>query len=305
MAGLDGRSLLLEAPVLQRERHFIQEMPSGRDLFEAILPSGARLVILGTRLPDATLPDMVHRIRSSPATRHVSILALVPAGEPPDLDGRSVEAGANAVLRRPLDRAHLEAWIAKLLLVPRRVEARVPVQGQVVGTPTLPGRGHFYGLTHNLSVNGMLLASPVGLAETPELELRFSLPGSPRLHALGRIVREAREVAWPYLGYGVEFLFVPPDSLQAIGILTAAASALPPALLVNEGAHVIQVTVRRDSWIYEILAPVRQEDGWQVEVRRAPRDSWRPGTGGPFYVVEGPTPESALQMARDFVIRHG
>ena len=31
--------------------------------------------------------------------------------------------------------AQLEGWLAKLLVVPRRVDARVPVQGQVVGTP--------------------------------------------------------------------------------------------------------------------------------------------------------------------------
>ena len=33
------------------------------------------------------------------------------------------------------DRFLLEQWITKLLSVPRRVEARVPVHGQVVGTP--------------------------------------------------------------------------------------------------------------------------------------------------------------------------
>jgi hypothetical protein len=32
-----------------------------------------------------------------------------------------VEAGANAVMRRPLEQARLEAWMAKLLAVPLSV----------------------------------------------------------------------------------------------------------------------------------------------------------------------------------------
>ena len=117
------------------------------------------------------------------------------------------------MLRRPLDRARLETWLAKLLIVPRRVDARIPVQGHVVGTPRSTEAVHFFGLTRNLSVNGMLLASPVPLPATPDLDLEFNIPGViARLQALGRVVREAGEVEWPYLGYGVEFLFVPPDS---------------------------------------------------------------------------------------------
>src|SRR6185503_13045901 len=296
VAGLDARSLLLEAPMLQRDRHFVQESFNARDLLREIVPSGARLVVLGTELPDLALPDAVRRIRNSPATREVSVLAILPAGTSAELAEETRRAGANAVLRRPLDRPTLEAALAKLLIVPRRVVARVPVSGQVVGSSRHAGGAHFCGLTHNLSVNGMLLASPLRLADEPDLDLEFVLPGvRARLRALGRVVREAPEVAWPFRGYGVEFLFVPEDSHATITLVVSGAlRPAPLSLGLPDPTHGIHSTVCREEWIYEIREPVQGEQGWEAEIRRAPRENWRPGGAGPFFVVAAASPEIAL-----------
>jgi hypothetical protein len=43
---------------------------------------------------------------------------------------------------------------------------------------------------------------------------------------------------------------------------------------------------------------------WHAEIRRAPREQWRPGLGGPFYVVEGNSRDGVLQEARDFLARY-
>ena len=303
VAGLDGRSLALEAPLLQRERHAILEVGTGRSLVEEIVRHGARLLVLGPRLPDLDLREVIRRVRSSALARHVSILALLPAGEPPGTETEAAAAGANAVMRRPLDPAQLEAWIAKLIAVARRVETRVPVQGRVVGTPRDREDAHFYGLSRNLSVTGMLLASPVRLAEGPDLELVFDLPGgAPGLQALGRVVRQAGEVGWPYVGYGVEFLYLPALSFEAIVDLVARGGrpSVVPAADARLGIH---STVRREAWVYEILEPVRRDDTWHAEIRRAPREAWRPGEAGPFYVVEGSSREKALHEAREFLVR--
>lgn len=301
VAGLDVRSLLLEAPVLLRDGHSVEESASGRDLLARLANGGSPLVVLGPRLPDLALPELIREIRASPATRRVSLLALIPAGEPPSLDGSAVEAGVNAVLRRPLDTARLESWIAKLLVVPRRVETRVQVHGQVVGTPHGTA-GHFVGLTRNISIHGLLLASPVRLAAEPDLDLECNSPAlSLRFTALGRVVRQAPEVTWPYLGYGIEFLVVPPGSRKAIeDLVTRDAPGGPSAQ-----EPVIHSTVRTSEWIYELLEPLQGGTGWLVEIRRCPREGWRPGTGGPFYVVEGASRERALAEARDFLRRHG
>lgn len=305
VAGLDARSLLLEAPVLQRDRHLVQERTYVRDLLREIVPGGVRLVVLGPELPDLPLPDAIVRIRNSVATRAVSVLVILPAGAPAEIEEEAHRAGANAVLRRPLDRLVLEGWLAKLLAVPRRVVARVPVSGQVVGTSRHTGGAHFCGLTYNLSVNGMLLASPLRLGDEPDLDLEFVLPGvRTRLRALGRVVREAPEVAWPFRGYGVEFLFVPEDSHETLTLVVSGALRPGPATLVlPDQTHGIHSTVCREEWIYEIHEPVADGEGWQAEIRRAPRDHWRPGIAGPFFVVAASSPEVALHEARVFVGR--
>src|SRR3954470_18574580 len=112
VAGLDARSLLLEAPVLQRDRHLVQERASVRDVLREIVPSAVRLVVLGPALPDLPLPDAIVRIRNSAATREVSVLVILPAVAPREVEEEALRAGANAVLRRPLDRATLEGWLA-------------------------------------------------------------------------------------------------------------------------------------------------------------------------------------------------
>lgn len=282
-------------------REGIEAVETGRGALDRLVSGGFSLLIVGPRVPDIPLEELLRRIRSSPATRAVSILALLPANEPRALDGGVLKAGANAVIRRPLNRDRLECWIARLMSVPRRVRARVAVDGQVVGTHKSSGALHFVGVTRNLSIHGVLLASPVRLTDSPDLDLELSLPGLARpLKALGRVVREAPEVAWPYMGYGVEFLCVPPDSETALAALVAQASPPEPS-----AAQQIHSTVRREGWIYELVAPVAHGTCWQVEIRRAVRDQWRPGSAGPFYVVDGDSPEAALQEARAFIERHG
>ena len=213
-------------------------------------------------------------------------------------------AGANAALRRPLERFVLESWVAKLLDVPRRVLARIPVHVQVVGSrKSAPGE-HFYGLSRNLSVHGMLLASPVRI-EAEDLDLEIDLPEPEgRIRVLGRIAREAPEVGWPYMGYGIEFLFLPEAGQRAIDRMVRRETPPEPArsLWAPEAIH---STLRRDEWIYEITEPARTDSGFLVEVRRAARVGWRPGQASPFYVVQGESARVALDTAREFVRRHG
>lgn len=305
VAGFDSRRLLLAAPMLFRDREAVEELATARELLAELDRRRGRLVVLGHRLPDLPLLETLRRIRSLPAPRAVSILVLLPAGEPVETEISALAAGANAVERRPFDQAHLEYRIARLLSVPRRIDARIPVQGRVVGTPLQPAAGHFYGLTRNLSVNGLLLASPVAFGNRPDLDLEFYLPEEQsRVRALGRVVREAPEVGWPYLGYGVEFVFVPPESVEAIAGVVTRVSSLA-SLTPEQTAARIRGTIRRDSWIYELAEPVRDARAWRVEIRRGRLEAWRPGFSEAVYVAEGASPESALRAARDFVSRHG
>jgi CheY-like chemotaxis protein len=302
-AGIDARELRLEVRFLQRAPQLVEEALSARELFDALAREGAALVVLGPRLPDVPIAEAIQKIRAGSTSRHVSILAMIPASEPPGTEGVVLAAGANAALRRPLDRFVLESWVAKLVDVPSRVRARIPVHVQVVGSRHGGGE-HFYGLSRNLSVHGMLLASPVKI-DAEDLDLEIDLPEAEgRVRVLGRIARDAPEVGWPYVGYGIEFLFLPEAAQRAIDrLVRREAPAEPPRSLWAPGA--IRSTLRKDDWIFELTEPARTESGFLVEIRRAARDGWRPGRASPYYVVEDQSPEAALQTARDFVLRHG
>jgi CheY-like chemotaxis protein len=302
-AGVDARELRLEVRFLQRAPDLVREVASARELIDALAEGGASLVVLGTRLPDMELVETLEHIRAGEVSRRVSVLAMIPASEPPGTEGVVLAAGANAALRRPLDRFVLESWVAKLVAVPSRVRARIPVHVQVVGSRGAGGE-HFYGLSRNLSVHGMLLASPVRI-DAQDLDLEIDLPEAEgRVRVLGRIAREAPEVGWPYVGYGIEFLFLPEAAQRVIDRMVRRESPPePPRSLWAPGA--IQSTVRRDDWIYEISEPARTESGFLVEIRRAARAGWRPGHASPYYVVEDPSPEGALAKARGFIQSHG
>jgi CheY-like chemotaxis protein len=302
-AGVDARELRLEVRFLQRAPDLVQEAASARELLDALVGHSVSLVVIGPKLPDAALDDAIRRVRESAAGRRVSILAMIPAAEPEGAEGAALAAGANAALRRPLDRFVLESWVSKLLDVPSRVRARIPVHVQVVGSRRGESE-HFYGLSRNLSVHGMLLASPVRI-DAEDLDLEIDLPESEgRVRVLGRIAREAPEVGWPYVGYGIEFLFLPETAQRVIDrLVRREAPHDPPRSLWAPGA--IHSTLRKDEWIYELSDPARTEIGFLVEIRRASREGWRAGRASPFYVVEEPTPEGALAAARAFVQRHG
>src|SRR5512141_436803 len=130
-AGVDGRELRLEVRFLQRQPELLREAGSAADVITAVECEPPGLVVLGGAL---VTPALVRGIREKETGRQLSLLAIVPAGEPPGTEGLLLEAGANAALRRPLDRFVLESWIGKLVDVPRRVRARIPVHVQVVGS---------------------------------------------------------------------------------------------------------------------------------------------------------------------------
>jgi hypothetical protein len=302
-AGLDIRELRLEVRFLKRDPGLVQEAASAEELFDALARGPARLVVLGTKVPDLPLEDLIEGVRKGPASERVSVLVLIPASEPIGTEGVVLGAGANAALRRPLDRFVLESWLAKLLDVPQRVQTRVPVHVQVVGTPRSAPNGHFYGLTRNVSVHGMLLASPVKI-DSDDLDLEIDLPEPEgRVRVLGRVVRDAPDVGWPYIGYGIEFLFLPEGGQRAIERMVERENP-PEAPRPLWAPAAVHSTVRRDDWIYELTDPLRFEGGFLVEIRRALRGDWRPGSS-PFYVVQGATAAAALEAARSFVQEHG
>src|SRR5262249_51070372 len=71
VAGLDSRSLFLEAPVLLRDRAVLEEKASARELLDGVARESSRLVILGTHIPDVDVAEAIRRIRALASTRRV------------------------------------------------------------------------------------------------------------------------------------------------------------------------------------------------------------------------------------------
>ena len=305
VAGVSVAELRLEVRFLQREPELAREAATPAELHDALNDPAIALVVLGPGTGgEWAAADLVPAIRGGPAGGRVSILAVVRVEDPVGTEGVLLGAGANAALRRPLDRFVLESWMGKLLEVPRRVIARIPVHVQVVGSRRSAPGEHFYGLSRNLSLHGMLLASPVRIdAEDLDLELDLPEPEG-RVRLLGRIVRDAPEVGWPYVGYGIEFLFLPEAGQRAIARMVRrdAPTEARPSLWAPGAIH---STVRRGAWIFEITEPARIESGFLVEIRRAAREDWRPGRSSPYSVVRADEARAAIDAARAFVRQHG
>ena len=109
VAGLDARSLLLEVPLLVREGHAVEARPTARALLLDTVRTGARLIALGIDIPDLTTAETVRRIRASPLARGVSVMVLLPSSTSAETEQEALDAGANVVLRRPLDPVVVEA----------------------------------------------------------------------------------------------------------------------------------------------------------------------------------------------------
>jgi uncharacterized protein (TIGR02266 family) len=91
---------------------------------------------------------------------------------------------------------------------PRRQHERQLVELPVViedAANRVRGRVRFD--SHDLSVGGAFLRSDLLFEVGEELRVEFSLPGGPRIHARGRVVRVSRERDTGHVpGMGIEFI---------------------------------------------------------------------------------------------------
>jgi len=158
-------------------------------------------------LVDHDLPAVrafVEALRRDPATRQRSLAVLV-RGAVKDVEQELLKVGANAVLRLPPD-AGWDERLSRLLTVPARYDARLPLQLDVDTQPESAGA------IVNLSGGGMLLATRQALHLTDEISFRFKLPDGTTVAGRGRIARVAAPV-----GYGMQFVNLPEASREAIG----------------------------------------------------------------------------------------
>jgi hypothetical protein len=163
---------------------------------------GIQLVLIDREMPRAA--GFIEKLRADDATRTRSI-AVIARGDFREDEIDLLEAGANAILRLPADASWSER-LPKLLTVPVRQEARIPVHLEI----DMEADAH--GEVVNLSAGGMLLATPRPLRLHDEVGFRFDVPTGGTVKGRARVMREA-----PGAGWGLEFVQVGDDDRVTLG----------------------------------------------------------------------------------------
>ena len=110
---------------------------------------------------------------------------------------------------------HVGEWSGQEKRKHKRVPLHVPIECQA-GQTTLQARAE------NVSVSGLLIRTETPFPEDKEITIRFPLPGS--AHVIQCRAHVAHIVPDAFMG--VEFLDLPPGSLDLIEKYVAAAPAL-------------------------------------------------------------------------------
>jgi hypothetical protein len=128
----------------------------------------------------------------------VSVIAV--CGDPDRAAERCRQAGANAVIPKPVDPDALFARVAELLVVPPRKDVRVLLRATVDGRE---GTESFFGTTLNISLSGMLVEIDRILRPGDRMTCSFRISHQ-EIVSECKIVRTVRSPSGRQL-YGVRF----------------------------------------------------------------------------------------------------
>lgn len=159
----------------------------------------ADLVITDAALPLMGGAKLCSRIRNDVELKYVSILVI--GDETDDSVAQCREAGANAVIRRPLEPGILLWQAAELLVIPHRKDMRVLLRVSIKG---MEGNTPFFARSQNISLSGMLLETDRILKQGDRLTCAFNIAHSEVI--LTCMVERIEKTASKRNRYGVRFL---------------------------------------------------------------------------------------------------
>lgn len=153
---------------------------------------------------DATLPVMggltlCRTIRKDPGLKDVSIIMTCADGDPAVNEYRA--AGSNDVLTKPVDPIRLFSTVSHMLIIQNRLGVRIPLRMTVEGRSE---RDIFVGISHDLSVSGMLLSSARMLQPRDRLHCTFAF-GSRVVTVECEVIRTQRNPEGGFQ-FGVKFV---------------------------------------------------------------------------------------------------
>jgi PAS domain-containing protein len=240
-----GRTVLWHPSV---ERFTAPDGPTALETARRVGPS--LIVIDGFDPPGAA--ELVQRLRQDGVTRPAALAVLSRAFSLAEEESFR-RAGANVVFTGVVHPHLWDARLEELLNVPRRLDARIPVR-LMTWSRAAPEAAPIEGLTLNISINGILLETPVRLDVGTKLDLHFRLPSFERERppakrasegfaaggqggpgggerpketwVLGQVVRQAASVGERFQS-GVKFLILRGDARERIAAFLEASVRIP------------------------------------------------------------------------------
>jgi len=167
------------------------------------------LIITEFSQPVMNGAQLCSAIRSEPGLKDVSIIIVCEDSKV--FQAACRDAGANAVITKPVDPYDLFAKVAELIIIPQRKDMRVLLR---VFVERMDLESPFFATSHNISVSGMLLETKNDLRTGDLLRCSFSIAHS-EINAECAVIRADRTEAGRFR-YGVKFLNLAARSLVII-----------------------------------------------------------------------------------------
>ena len=169
----------------------------------------ADLIITDFTLPMMDGAKLCSTIRGDAALKDVSI--IMACGSTATSSVLCQNAGANAVITKPVNTVDLFSKISELLVIPQRQDIRTLLHVSVTAREE---KQFFLGVSHNISISGILLETDKELKTGDLLTWTISI-GHSEIVARGVVTRASRPEPGKFL-YGVKFLNLDTKSLVII-----------------------------------------------------------------------------------------
>jgi uncharacterized protein (TIGR02266 family) len=198
---------------------------SGKEGIELAHRHRPDVILLDLFMPELDGEAVCRMIRSDPVLQETPVVMLTASQHAEDYE-RSIRAGANQVLTKPIHRVALIDAVSRYLQSPTprgmpRVDVAAAVRIQRAG-------GECTGTATNLSRGGMFVESSCDATPPEELSLEFSLPET--LYVLtptARVVwRRGPEGEHPP-GFGLRFVRIDGESVRTLSEFVSERFAAP------------------------------------------------------------------------------
>jgi DNA-binding response OmpR family regulator len=160
----------------------------------------ADLIIADLALPVMGGSALITRIRGDASLKAVSIIMAYDGEEESRVLCR--DAGANAVISKPVDATALFSRVSELIVVPQRKDMRALLRVSV--DDQRGGGGPVFAASENISMSGMLLEGNHPYRPGDRLECSFHI-GHIEVKVEARVVRSVKEASGRYR-CGIQFV---------------------------------------------------------------------------------------------------